>query len=69
MVTLLTENKPEELVSSMAWQQNPTRWCSVGNLVAMFRIVQPSHVELFNYAAAMDPEGNTLVSSMSMALS
>ena len=69
MVTLLAENKPDELVAAMAWQQNPTRWCSVGNLVATMRIARPSKVDLFNYAAAMDPEGNTMVSSMSMAMS
>ena len=69
MVTLLAENKPDELVAAMAWQQNPTRWCSVGNLVATMRIARPTKVDLFNYAAAMDPEGNTMVSSMSMAMS
>ncbi|MFZ4573992.1 MAG: AmmeMemoRadiSam system protein B [Phycisphaerales bacterium] len=69
MVTLLAENKPEELLAAMAWQQNPTRWCSVGNLVATMRIARPSKVELFNYAAAMDPEGTTMVSSVSMAMS
>jgi AmmeMemoRadiSam system protein B len=69
MVTLLAENKPDELVAAMAWQQNPTRWCSVGNLVATMRIARPTKVDLFNYAAAMDPEGTTMVSSMSMAMS
>lgn len=68
MVTLIAENKPDELIASMAWQSNPTRWCSVGNLVAALKITEPTRVEVLNYAAAMDPEGSTLVSSISAAM-
>jgi len=52
----------------MAWQQNPTRWCSLGNMVAAAALAGSSKVEVFNYAAAMDPQGTTLVSSCSAAL-
>jgi AmmeMemoRadiSam system protein B len=68
MIAILQERKPAELVSAMAWQQNPTRWCSVGNLVAAMMTVDPSEVELLHYTAAMDPEGMGLVSSMAMAM-
>ncbi|MDX2131886.1 MAG: AmmeMemoRadiSam system protein B [Planctomycetota bacterium] len=68
MLGFLTSNKPDELLASMTWQQNPTRWCSIGNLVAAHRITQPAKVELLNYAGAMDPEGFTFVSSASMVM-
>ena len=68
MVTLVAENKPDELIASMAWQSNPTRWCSVGSLVATMKIVEAQRVEVLNYAAAMDPEGSTMVSSISAAM-
>ncbi|HRJ49201.1 MAG TPA: AmmeMemoRadiSam system protein B, partial [Phycisphaerales bacterium] len=63
MLNLVRENKPDELVASMAWQQNPTRWCSVGNLVAAMRTVRPDSIEIVNYAAAMDEQGLGMVSS------
>lgn len=63
MLSLVAENKPHELVSSMAWQQNPTRWCSIGNIVATLLAVEPTKVNLLNYAAAIDPQGMTMVSS------
>jgi AmmeMemoRadiSam system protein B len=63
MLALISENKPLELVSSMAWQQNPTRWCSIGNIVATMLAVEGTKVELLNYVAAMDQQGMTLVSS------
>jgi hypothetical protein len=68
MLGLVVQNKPAELVASLAWQQNPTRWCSIGNLVATLMAVQPRKVELLNYAAAMDQQGTTLVSSAAMLM-
>jgi len=68
MVELVRQNKPDELVAAMSWQQNPTRWCSVGNLVATLKLVEPERVELFNYAAAMDEAGTTLVSNVGMVM-
>jgi len=52
----------------MAWQQNPTRWCSVGSIVATLMTVEPAEVELLNYTAAMDQEGMTWVSSAALAM-
>ncbi|MCA3004134.1 MAG: AmmeMemoRadiSam system protein B [Planctomycetaceae bacterium] len=56
------------LMSSMAWQQNPTRWCSVGNLCATMLLAEPAETKLVNYAATMDQEGMTFVSSCAMVM-
>ncbi len=68
MLKLVAGNKPEDLISSMAWQQNPTRWCSIGNICATLRVIEPAKVDVLNYAAAMDPEGTAFVSSCSIAM-
>lgn len=64
MIELIQKGKPEELVASMAWQQNPTRWCSVGNLVATMKIAGAGEVKVLNYTIAADPQGVAAVSSM-----
>jgi len=69
MLEHVTEARPDDLVSSMAWQQNPTRWCSIGNLAATLKLVEPSDVTLLNYAAAMDPRGMNMVSHAAIAMS
>lgn len=68
MLKLYGERKPDDLIAAMAWQRNPTRWCSVGNMVAAMRVVEPEQVRLLNYAAAMDPQGTTCVSHAAMAM-
>lgn len=68
MLQLLSDKKPWDLVASMAWMQNPTRWCSVGNLVATMLITEPADVTIYNYSAAVDPQGMAMVSSVSMAI-
>lgn len=65
---MVAQNKPSELIATMAWQQNPTRWCSTGNLVATLLTVQPERVELLNYGASMDQGGTTMVTSVAMAM-
>lgn len=69
MLKLVAENRPWELVAALAWQQNPTRWCSTGNLVATLLAAQPSEVKVLNYAAAMDQQGTAMVSSCAMVMS
>jgi len=64
MIGLISQIKPDDLVASMAWQQNPTRWCSIGNIVAMLKTVRPERIELLQYMGAMDPQGQGLVSSI-----
>jgi len=67
MLKMIVENRMDDLIGSMAWQQNPTRWCSIGNISAMMRAVEPNRIDLLNYAAAMDPQGTAFVSSASLA--
>jgi len=68
LLGLYVQGKTDEMLASMAWQQNPTRWCSLGNMLATAALTAPSKVEVFNYAAAMDQQGTTMVSSCSAAL-
>ncbi|CAN5791221.1 hypothetical protein BH11PLA1_BH11PLA1_16400 [soil metagenome] len=65
---LVVNNKPAELVASMAWQQNPTRWCSLGNLVATLLIVEPKEIKLLRYGPVMDPQGQGMVTSVAMVM-
>lgn len=68
MLKLFTEKKIDDLIGSISWQQNPTRWCSLGNMAAAMRVTNPEKVELLNYAAAMDPNGTAFVSSAALAM-
>lgn len=68
MLTHVAQNQPDNLIAAMAWQQNPTRWCSTGNLVATLKLVQPSKIDILNYAAALDPQSSSMVSSVAMAM-
>lgn len=68
MLGLLAQGKVDELIASMAWQQNPTRWCSIGNLCAANKAVGGGAYDILHYEAAIDDQGATFVSSASMAL-
>lgn len=68
MVELYAACKVDEMISSMAWQQNPTRWCSIGSLAAAMKVTGATKSELYNYIASMDERGTTLVSSVGMTL-
>lgn len=68
MLALIRENKPDELIASMSWQQNPTRWCSIGSIAATLLVTAPAQVQVLNYAAAMDPQGMGMVSSVAAVL-
>jgi len=68
MLKLIAEKKVDDLIGNLAWQQNPTRWCSIGNISAMMRTINPSQVDILNYAATMDPQGTAFVSSASVAV-
>lgn len=63
MLALLEQGKGEDLVSSLAWQQNPTRWCSTGNLVAMLKLTDAAEVKRLNYAGVGDQQGIAFVTS------
>jgi AmmeMemoRadiSam system protein B len=70
MVRMIAEAKPDELIASMAWQGNPTRWCSVGNIAATLKAVDatPERTKVLNYLAAMDQQGMALVSCVAAAV-
>ena len=68
MLELVMQNKPDELVASMAWQQNPTRWCSTGNIVATLLTTRPQRVQVLNYVAAADQQGAGMVSHVAAAM-
>lgn len=57
---------PDALVSQMRALKNPTRWCSIGNMVAAARLAKPSAIELIDYRQASDEQGKAMVSSASM---
>ncbi len=56
------------LVDQMRELRNPTRWTSVGALVAAARLAKPSAIELVDYRQAVDEQGSALVSGASMAM-
>jgi len=68
LLQLYCEGKTDEMVASMAWQQNPTRWCSLGNMVAAMQISGGTSAQILNYAAAMDQEGQGMVCSAAMVV-
>lgn len=59
---------PEEFLSAMRWNNNPTRWCSVGNMAATLMLAKPESIELIDYRQAYDDKGLVMVSSAAMAL-
>jgi MEMO1 family protein len=62
MLALVAANQPDQLLAAMSWQQNPTRWCSIGNLIAALKITQPREVRVLRSMFAMDPMGMGIVS-------
>ena len=70
LVRMIAEAKPDELIASMAWQGNPTRWCSLGNITAAMKVVDatPERTKVLNYLAAMDQQGMAMVSCIAAAV-
>jgi AmmeMemoRadiSam system protein B len=68
MLSKYIENDSEEFVSAMKWNNNATQWCSIGNMSALLKLVDPEQIELVDYRQACDSKGIALVSSCSMAL-
>ncbi|MDP1661841.1 MAG: hypothetical protein Q8L55_07980, partial [Phycisphaerales bacterium] len=69
LINHIANNRVSDLLAAMAWQQNPTRWCSTGNIVATLMITEPKSVKVLNYSAALDQQGTTMVTSMAAAMS
>ncbi len=59
---------PKQFLEACEWTKNPTRWCSIGNMMAALEIVRPGAVELVDYRQACDDQGIAMVTSCSMAL-
>lgn len=59
----LVEGRPEDLISSLAWSQNASRWASTGALVAMSKILDARPMQVLNYAASLDPQGSAMLTN------
>jgi AmmeMemoRadiSam system protein B len=57
MLGLVEQAKAQELVASMAWQRNPTRWKSVGPIAASIMATHAKKVRLLNYMVVGDDKG------------
>lgn len=57
MLMLVEQGKAQELVASMAWQRNPTRWKSVGPLAAGLMVTDATKMRLLNYMVIGDEKG------------
>lgn len=68
MIQLYAAGKVDELIASMSWQQNRTRWCSIGNMCAAFKLAGPERVLVYNYTASLDEQSQSFVSSVGMVL-
>jgi len=57
-----------EFLAAINWNQNPTRWCSVGGMSTMLELLSPlaPSFELIDYRQAVDPRGLAMVSSAAM---
>lgn len=58
---------PDAFLAGFEWNRNPTRWCSVGNMLAVLRLARPETVELIDYRQAYDERGYAMVSSAAIA--
>jgi AmmeMemoRadiSam system protein B len=68
MLEIVRTGSADDLIGAMSWQQNPTRWCSIGAITAALKALEPESVEPIHYMAAMDQSGMSLVSSAAMVV-
>lgn len=68
MLQLVQDGKASELVASMAWQQNPTRWCSVGNMVAAMLATDAENVRVLNHTATADQGSMAMITSVAAVI-
>lgn len=69
MMAKFMENDADGFIEAMKWNNNATRWCSIGNMSAVLNLANPSEIELIDYRQACDDRGAVLVSSCAMMLS
>jgi AmmeMemoRadiSam system protein B len=60
---------PDAFAAVFQKDQNRTRWCSIGNMMAAKALLKPTQVDLIDYQQVRDPSGISLVSSASIAFS
>ncbi|MGP1345862.1 MAG: AmmeMemoRadiSam system protein B [Phycisphaerales bacterium] len=68
MTQIMEKGAVDELMASMMWQQNKTRWGGLGPLIATMSLFKGEPVKLLNYAAAADPSGTTMVSTIAASI-
>ena len=68
MMAKYVGNDADEFVAAMKWNNNATQWCSIGNMSATLKLVQPESIELIDYRQAVDDKGIALVSSCAIAM-
>ncbi|MEE2913014.1 MAG: AmmeMemoRadiSam system protein B [Planctomycetota bacterium] len=68
MMAKFLQNDADEFVAAMQWNNNATQWCSIGNMSATLKLVQPSSIELIDYRQTVDENGFALVSSCAIAM-
>lgn len=59
---------PKAFVAPFAAQNNPSRWCSIGNMGSLLRLSNPGAVEMIDYRQVRDPNGGSLVSCAALAV-
>lgn len=68
MISKYLQGDAEEFVAAMKWNNNPTQWCSIGNMSATMQLANPKSIELIDYRQWCDDKGVALVSSCAMAI-
>jgi AmmeMemoRadiSam system protein B len=68
MIELIAQGNPDQLITSMTWQGNRTRWCSIGNITAMMKLINPTSIRVYNYSAAVDEQSQSMVCSVGMVM-
>lgn len=68
MLDMVAKNKPNDLITSMMWQKNPTRWGSIGTMVAGLRLAESDDIKVLNYAGIGDQQGMAFVTTCAIAM-
>lgn len=72
LVSMLAKGQTDELITSLSWQQNPTRWNSTGALIAAIEsaggVGEEGAFRIHNFAGIADQAGHALVTSVAASL-
>lgn len=72
LMKMYAEGKHKDMILSLNWQQNPTRWNSTGVLVAAWKAVgglsEGKDLKIHHFAGAVDPAGNAMVTSVAASI-